>query len=192
MRPPALFRAGDGWLAAACLALAGALLLVWIPLDVESGIIERARGRAQIGDSLAPSVAAVILGLAGLLMLFELRREGSSIEKPDWRAAKFPLILLALFAVVVGVFRWAGPFAVFLAGMFDSDLPEYRLLRDSIPWKYFGFCGGGFLLIFAGVALAEKKATRRAFLLAVFAPLIVALMYDLPFDDLLLPPNGDV
>ena len=188
MRAPAR---GGGW-PAACLALAGALLLAWISLDVESGILERARGRTRIGDAFAPAVAAAVLILAGLLALLESRRGSFAEGGMDWRAARFPPLLLALFAVVVGVFRWAGPFAVWLAAPFNSEWTEYRLLRDSVPWKYLGFCGGGFLLVFAAVALAERKVVLRTVLLAVLAPLLIALIYDLPFDDLLLPPNGDV
>ena len=179
-------------LAAACLALAGALLLVWIPLDAETGILERVRGRTRIGDSLAPVVAAATLGLAGLLLLLESRRDSAVGDRTDWRAARFLLALLALFAVVVGVFRWTGPLAVWLAGAFNSEWTEYRPLRDSVPWKYLGFCGGGFLLVFVSVAMAERKVALRTVWLAVLAPLLIALLYDLPFDDLLLPPNGDV
>ena len=205
-------RDGGRRLAAAAVALAAAVLFAWIPLDVETGIAERVRGRTAVGDSLAPAVAAVVLALAGLMTALESRREDSSddssddssgessganpppesVAKADWNVVRFPLVLLALFVSVVVVFRWAGPFAVWVAGMFNPDLPEYRLLRDSVPWKYIGFCGGGFLLTLTCIALAERRISRRALWLAVLSPLAIALLYDLPFDDLLLPPNGDV
>ena len=50
------FPIGLGTLIAGCL-----ILFVWIPLDVETGLIEKVRSQVAIGDALAPSLAASIL-----------------------------------------------------------------------------------------------------------------------------------
>jgi len=47
-------------------------------------------------------------------------------------------------------------------------------------------------MVFALIALTERRCTWRAALIAAVAPALIALCYDAPFDDLLLPPNGDV
>ena len=69
---------------------------------------------------------------------------------------------------------------------------DYRPLRDEIPWKYVGFVCGGGLLIFALIALVERRLRPVRLVLAFAFALALALIYDLPFEDLLLPPNGDV
>jgi len=51
-----------GWLG---IALCGLMLFVWIPLDVDTGIIEKVRRQVTLGDSFAPTVAALIIGLGG-------------------------------------------------------------------------------------------------------------------------------
>ena len=55
------FKIGIGGLLAGCL-----ILLVWIPLDVETGLIEKVRSQVTIGDAMAPSLAAAVLILGGL------------------------------------------------------------------------------------------------------------------------------
>ena len=53
----------------ACVVLAGLLLMfVWIPLDTETGIIEKVRSRREVGDAMAPTVAAGLLCFSGLLL----------------------------------------------------------------------------------------------------------------------------
>ena len=56
------------------IAFAVLLIFVWIPLDTASGIIEKVRGRYNIGDALAPTIAAVFLLVGGLLLATLERR----------------------------------------------------------------------------------------------------------------------
>ena len=100
------------------------------------------------------------------------------------------LFLCALFGISIIsllVMRWAG---TAVSAMLGAE--EYRLLRDNVPWKYIGFGLGGFLLVSATVCLVERRVTWHAAATGAFAVVLIILLYDLPFEDLLLPPNGDV
>ncbi|MEL7346042.1 MAG: hypothetical protein AAFN59_14500, partial [Pseudomonadota bacterium] len=65
--------------------LAVVAIFVWIPLDTDSSIIQKVRGRQTIGDALAPTVAAAFLLLGGLLLVL---REGHAREQPVASAAQ--------------------------------------------------------------------------------------------------------
>ncbi len=82
--------------------------------------------------------------------------------------------------------RYAGPLAAGALG------EKYRLLRDERPWKYVGFIIGGGGMIFGLMSLAEGRVQNIRLALALAIAAGLALIYDLPFEDLLLPPNGDV
>ena len=82
---------------------------------------------------------------------------------------------------------YTGPIAVALF----TDGQEYRLLRNEVPWKYLGFALGGTCVVTGLIALVERKVSLRAAAFGVFCGAVIIAAYDLPFDDLLLPPNGD-
>ena len=96
----------------------------------------------------------------------------------------------AIAALAFAVVRLAGPLAA------ELTVGDYRPLRDEPPWKYIGFVCGGGLLIFGLMSLVERRLSLArlalAFAVAVAVALALALAHDLPFEDLLLPPNGDV
>jgi hypothetical protein len=175
----------DRWLGLVTLLAALVVLLVWIPRDVDSGIAEVVRRRTVLGDALAPTVAATLLALAGLGLL--IGRGAEDVPRLDMTSLRWMLSLCAVMAVSLALMRWTGPAAAALLGA-----GEYRLLRADLPWKYLGFLIGGTLMIFALTSLAEGRIRPRRLALAFAAALIMALLYDLPFDDLQLPPNGDV
>lgn len=166
-----------------CIAFALILAFIWIPLDTETWLVERKRGRYIVGDSLAPTLAAGFILMAGLLLLFERRT-------PDYHPTRHNLAFIGAISIfgIVGILlmRWAGPVAASLAG------EEYRLLRDTAPWKYIGFAIGGGTMIFCIVSFVEQRITWRAMWVALAAVIGIIFLYDLPFDDVLLPPNGDV
>ena len=56
-------------LGTACCLFALVLLLVWIPADVASGVIEQVRRQVVIGDAMAPTVWSIGIGVLGLLLL---------------------------------------------------------------------------------------------------------------------------
>ena len=174
------FLIGLGGLIAGCL-----VLFVWIPLDVDTGLIEKVRSQITIGDAMAPSMAALILIVGGLLTIFESFRTQGGIEF-SWNSLKFVVLLLALLGLSLAVMRWAGPFSAYL---FKAD---YRSLRDTVPWKYIGYFLGGSIMIFGLISMMERRLRWRTLLISILAVVALIIIYDLPFENLLLPPNGDV
>lgn len=160
------------------------LIFVWVPLDSATGIAEPRRGKYVIGDGLAPTVAGVFFVVPGLLMIFGPRPENAPrLERRDWR---FLAGLLALAALGILLMRYAGPL---IAAGIDGG---YRPLRATAPWKFIGFLLGGAWFVGATISLVEGRVTWRAVVIGVAAAAIIAFLYDVPFEDLLLPPNGDV
>ncbi|UWQ89879.1 hypothetical protein K3727_13835 [Rhodobacteraceae bacterium M382] len=170
---------------------AAILLSLWIPLDTQTGLVEKIRRQVVIGDALAPTVAALFLLIGGgLLVVVDRTADGQ--PKPSLRGLGFTASLIAVICISLVVMRHAGPLSVWLINTLHGDTLEYRLLRDSAPWKYIGYLLGGTLMISGMIALVEGRIRIRAVLVALLAVLIMIALYDLPFKDLLLPPNGDV
>ena len=168
-------------------AFAVLVAFVWIPLDVETGIVEKIRRRTVIGDALAPTVAAFFVGLGGvLLVLFER----SSSHQPTLTAANAKFISIQIAVLIFGflIMLYSGPLAVYLL----QDGSEYRLLRDTVPWKYIGYLLGGTFIVSGLISHVEGRFSGRNVLIGMCVVLVLIAIYDLPFDDLLLPPNGDV
>ena len=175
----------DTVLAVILLAFAAVLLLFWLPADTDTGLYEIKRGKYTIGDALAPAFAGTIMAVAGLLLLFgPAARDTARLDTDHvWFLSAMIAIVLAGMALM----RWAGPLATIL---FAAD--DYRLLRDTVPWKYLGFASGGFVIVAGASSVVEGRFSRNAALAGIVAILLIIALYDLPFDDLLLPPNGDV
>lgn len=166
-------------------ALALTVALIWVPMDTSTGLIEKVRRQVTIGDGLAPTLAAGFVLLGGLLvLLFEPAENARRLSRKNLLfLCKFLVIVFAAFMIM----RWAGP--VFGAFVFEDG---YRPLRDTAPWKYIGFILGGTVLIAGLIGLVEGRISFGGVLLGLLAALVLIAVYDLPFDDLLLPPNGDV
>lgn len=171
----------------AVLAMAALVALVWIPVDVESGVFEKVRSRLEIGDAFAPTLAAGLLGLGGLLLVMEAMNTRSALRM-GVHSFQYVIGLLIVFAMFSFLLMWTGPALVALFGAKES---EYRLLRDTVPWKYAGFLLGGTFLVTTLISVVEHRLTWQSALIGVAASLAMIVLYDLPFDDLLLPPNGD-
>lgn len=175
-------QSADTWLALFFLAFALLLIFVWIPWDTGSGLVEKVRRKYIIGDALGPTVAGVVIALGALLAL--LRPTGNRAftrQNAFWMAK-----LLGLFVLALTLMRVAGPMAA--SGLEGG----YRPLRATLPWNYIGFLAGGTVMIGALTGLAAKRFSLRDFAIGFAASLAIALLYDIPFDDLILPPNGDV
>lgn len=172
----------DCWLALFCLAFALVLVFVWAPLDTGSGLVETVRRKLVIGDALGPTLAGGIIAIGAVLVLIRPKKgNGVSRENVTWLAALFGLFVLAMMLM-----RYAGPVAL------AWSETGYRPLRATAPWHYIGFLAGGTVLIGGLTGLAKKQLSVRDFAIGFAASLAIALLYDLPFDDLILPPNGDV
>ena len=171
-------------------ALALLLLFVWIPLDSDTGLIEKVRRQVAIGDALAPTVAALFLLIGGgLLMLLEGKRD--TPPAMDTASVKFVVRVFAMLVLGFLVMRYAGPLAVEVMNTVQGSDLEYRLLRDTVPWKWLGYVLGGTLAICGTISLTEGRFSLRALVVALLAIAAMIAIFDLPFDDLLLPPNGD-
>ena len=175
-----------------CLLFAVLVVFAWVPLDVDSGYIERVRRQVVIGDALAPTVAGLFLMLGGLgLLVFGAAPHGGDTST-DRVALGFAGKLFAVYALSFVVMLYVGPALVWTSNLVTGAEQEYRLLRDTVPWKYAGFAVGGTLAITVTVSLLERRFSLRALLVGLIAVAAMIAVYDLPFDDLLLPPNGDV
>lgn len=176
----------DRWLGLFFITFSLALIFIWIPLDVETGYLEKVRRSVILGDSLAPTVAGLIMLLGGLMLLFKPSGEsevGLSRQNLVWL---FLLLLLIVLSMVL--MRYAGPVIAVLLNVEEG----YRPLRDTLPWKYIGFLLGGTFLTFSLMTLVDRHFSWLRLVIALIATLLIAMFYDLPFDNLLLPPNGDV
>lgn len=168
------------------IALAGIALLFWLPNDTVSGFVQSRRGRLAIGDAMAPGLAFGLMALSGLLILFKAREACTAlVTRHD---VIFVLGLLGLVAVSFTLMRYSGPV---LAGLF-ADGGDYRALRDTTPWKHLGFVFGGGGMVAALISWMERRVTLRSVLIGFAAAIALILVFDAGFDDLLLPPNGDV
>lgn len=159
------------------------IVFAWVPIDVTSGIVERIRGRNSIGDSFAPTVAGVLLTLSGFWLAMSAKDE----KRLTARNLTWVLVMIGMLAASLTVMRWLGPVTTWVLGE-----ESYRILRDALPWKYIGFVTGGALLVFGLISLIERKLSLSRLIIGIGVALAIALLYDLPFDDVLLPPNGDV
>ena len=160
------------------------LALYWAPTDSETGLIERVRGRSAVGDALAPTVAGVLIAFSGLWIAIGNSNAANalSLGNVGWIAGLMATLFVSLF-----VMRWGGPALVeAITGA------EYRPQRDTPPWKYFGFVIGGTIMIAALIFWVERELRVSRIFIALAVAILLCLLYDLPFDDLILPPNGDV
>lgn len=169
----------------AFVAIALVIALLWAPMDSATGLIEKVRRQVTIGDALAPTLAATFLLVGGAMVaLFETPSNAMRLTPGNLR---FVAMLLAILILSFGIMRWLGPVT---GEALAAD--GYRPMRDTAPWKYAGFLAGGVTLIAGLIALVEGRVTLRAVLIGLGASVVLIVVYDLPFDDLLLPPNGDV
>jgi len=66
-----------------CALAGGVALAVWIPADVDTGVIDVWRRQVNIGDAMMPTVAAAGLTLAGLITAgLGARAPKPAIRKP--------------------------------------------------------------------------------------------------------------
>ena len=180
--------------AAIMVVLGLVVLFVWIPNDTDSGMIETFRRQTFIGDAFVPTLAAAALVVCAVvqLVLSLLRREDPTADA-DGLDAQSPL-LLGMIALIVAVsltlMFWAGPVAVSLLAGGGAEF-GYRQARASFPWMYIGYLLGGFTLVFATTCLLEGRLSVRRVVTSILAVLVLVLIFDVPFDNILLPPNGD-
>lgn len=179
MRPRA---SADTWLALFFLVFAAALVFIWVPMDTGTGLVEKVRRKLVLGDALGPTIAGAVIAIgAGLALMRPGEGHGLARANVAWLVGLFVLFLLSLTLM-----RYAGP----VAASFTET--GYRPLRATPPWNYIGFLIGGTVLTGGLTGLASRRVSARDFGIGFLAALVVALLYDLPFEDLILPPNADI
>lgn len=168
-----------------------AALLFWLPNDVDSGLIEKVRRRYQIGDMLGPMVALSTMLFGGVWLTLSKDRQPTGRMLAPARAIG---LFIAFITIALVLMRWTGPASVWLGeavGLIEAGT-GYRPLRDTLPWKITGFLAGGTILIWTLSAVADSAWTWRRLGIAFVITLVIGAAFDLPFEDLVLPPNGDV
>lgn len=168
----------------ALLAFALFTIFVWVPMDSATGLLEQVRRRVVIGDALAPTIAASFIALGSLLLIFE---QGDLACGMTSRNILYLAAFLGILISSILVMLWLGPM---LAALLTDE--GYRVLRDTAPWKHIGFVVGGTAMVGGLISYIEGHLSIRSFLIGLGSALALVAVYDLPFDDLLLPPNGDV
>ncbi|MGH1464100.1 MAG: hypothetical protein ACRBBQ_01950 [Cognatishimia sp.] len=163
-------------------------LLVWIPNDIDTGVIDVWRRTVRIGDAMLPSFAAL-----GALVASAVVGVRGIMREPDKQSRIinpfFMVMSLVIFVIGFTLMLYAGPVLLLLI---KGEGASYRLMFDTAPWKYVGFVLGGTTIVLSFMALASHRISWRLVFIAAMSTLFIALLYDLPFDNLLLPPNGDV
>lgn len=185
----------DRWtlgLAAFFVVAAIVTLAVWIPNDIETGLIEKFRREILIGDALAPTAIAVgILVSAFALGVTSYFRPDPFKGIPDLQSFVFLGKMAAAVGVSLVLMVYTGPLVVDVINGMGYDIGSYRQLRDTVPYKYIGYAIGGFVMVFGVIRVVENRFSASAALASVVAVLFFIILYDIPFDNLLLPPNGD-
>lgn len=192
-----------------CSAFALFALLYWIPTDIESGVVELERREYIIGDAMGPfflSICMLLLSasliLGAIFTLWRAPRDASSEEdskllEGDISGGISPgnfLFLVKLLGFIVAsmaLMEWVGPLMADALRAAGHDIGTYRQLVATVPYKYLGFIAGGFVMVVGLTALIEGRVTRVGVLTAIFTITVLIIVYDVPFDTLLLPPNGD-
>lgn len=181
------------------LAFSAFALLWWIPTDVESGVLLKERRSIVIGDAMAPTMTALgMLIISGALLIGSFFQ--TPVSKPDDLIERSIGIttenfanmaaLLTILAASLACMVWAGPLTVMAMQTVGFDVPSYRLLTDTPPYKYIGFSLGGIVLVYGLISWITAQMGLRAWLTALGAVAVLIFVYDVPFDTLLLPPNG--
>lgn len=186
-----LGRGTELWIAVVFLIAGLLAALLWVPFDSETPPIYEFRRQTYIGDAMLPMVAAagVLICAAVHLVLSWRRREADDSDGPfDLSTGSFFLSFFLILATSLVLMYWSGPVAL---ALFGEEGVGYRQMRASFPWKYLGFVLGGFVMVFGLISLIAGRLTLRDAVVALCAVAGLILVFDVPFDTILLPPNGD-
>lgn len=189
-----LSRRVEIWLALFFTVLSALTAFVWAPLDSETAAIYEFRRQVSIGDAMLPMVAGCGILLFSLVhLVLQLRRQpDEDVDPPfDRLTLVFYVVFGGLVALSLILMFWAGPLALALFGRSGDEAATYRQMRSTFPWKYIGFVLGGFTLVLGLTSLIEGRIRWVRVISSILAVLGLILIFDVPFDTILLPPNGD-
>jgi len=171
-------------------------LLVWIPNDIETGVIEKFRRQITIGDAMAPTMVAwgvLFVSIALLIDVILSSRAPRASENSVMDAQSFVFLFKLTIVIIIALLLmfYGGPLLVDFLNLVNGESNNYRLLKGSPPYKYIGYILGGFVMVFGSIGVVENKFSTNGAWLSIIAVTVLTLLYDVPFDNLLLPPNGD-
>ena len=171
-------------------------LLVWIPNDIETGVIEKFRRQITIGDAMAPTMVAwgvLFVSIALLIDAILSSRAPRASENSVMDAQSFVFLFKLTIVIIIALLLmfYGGPLLVDFLNLVNGESNNYRLLKGSPPYKYIGYILGGFVMVFGSIGVVENKFSTNGAWLSIIAVTVLTLLYDVPFDNLLLPPNGD-
>lgn len=111
------------------LALALVLLVLWIPNDIKGDRVNIVRGRASIGDPMAPTLVGFFLLLSGAMLVLTGLFRPIGKERFSLGNALFLLGLCAFVGLVLMLMMVTGPVVVAIFGAAE----EYRFVRATLP-----------------------------------------------------------
>ena len=145
------------------------LVFVWIPSTSTPAILKKSAARSASAIHWRPPLPGPSFLIGGLGLLVFGGNSGEAEAPTDLLALRFAAILFGVYFVSFLVMLVVGPAAVWLANLFTGSEQEYRLLRDTAPWKYLGFATGGTLAVAGTISLLEGRATLRALVTGILA-----------------------
>lgn len=110
---------------------------------------------------------------------------------PDRQSLVFIVRMATVLVLGLVLMSYTGPLIVEALNATGAEIGTYRQLRDTVPYKYLGYLVGGFVLVFGVIRVVENRFSVSAAWVAIAAVVILVFLYDVPFENLLLPPNGD-
>jgi len=145
---------------------------------------------------MAPTMVAWAILLVSIALLIDtaLRsRFQNVIENSIMDAQSFRFLLNMMTVIIISLLfmLYSGPLLVDFINLINGENDNYRLFKGSIPHKYFGYILGGFIMVFGSIGVVENKFSANGAWLSIIAVAVLTFLYDVPFDNLLLPPNGD-
>ena len=145
---------------------------------------------------MAPTMVAWAILFVSMALLIDAilsSRALRALENSAMDVQSFIFLFKLTFIIFIALLLmlYSGPLLVEFANLMNGENNSYRLLKGSLPYKYIGYILGGFIMIFSSIGLVENKFSANGAWLSVIAVAVLTFIYDVPFDNLLLPPNGD-
>lgn len=167
-------------------------LAFWFPHDIKGKFMEvTMAGVKEPGDAFFPIILTSIIAFFSVVQLIIGALQTSYGQKSfgyiSTRNIGYLAILFLIISIGLALMYWMGPLFVAMLGVAKS----YRLLVDTIPYKYIGFLTGGFLITFSIITWAEGRVRKRSAVVSVLLLLILISIFDLALNNIQLPPNAD-
>lgn len=162
-------------------------ITVWIPIDVATPIIDTWRRTVRIGDAMLPTFAAIGIAASGAGLLVQSVFKPSETDFQAMNPVFFGGFAL-IFVISVCLMLFTGPVSILVWSFGDLT---YRQVLNTPPWKYLGFMVGGVSLTFGLISLSYRQLHLKYLLVSAVVVTTIAILYSLPSESLLIPPNRE-